>query len=390
MDVGVERDRQLTTSLNLTPRLTSWLRPRYSTGSGFGLARNLTSRQPIQVEGDTAGAFVLPQTLSSSRFHELGASFDLARLLSRAMGDSSGVARATRRLRPFDITDRITRNATYDPAAFDPSLGFQLGLGGLDDFLEQGADSAVGAAEIHNTTFATGADLPLGFSFALAYGRVRTTRLQHVPGDYLQSESYQREWPKGNLRLTRTVRGLPISTFGLGTTFRSVQGRTLLPSANGTTAETINNSSTWVPDAQVTLRNGMAFVFSYSMLDQENTANGNLTQTDQDDFTTGWNYSFQSPAIFGRTRRAVRTQLTGVLSKGISCLERAGDTDCEVVSDNRRKEARATLDTDLARILTGGLQFSYSLIEAKHLDRKFSQIVISASFQVSLYAGDYR
>jgi hypothetical protein len=74
----------------------------------------------------------------------------------------------------------------------------------------------------------------------------------------------------------------------------------------------------------------------------------------------------------------------------VSCLERANGPGCETVSDNRRTEARATLDTDLARILTGGVQFSYSLIEAKHLDRKFSQIVISASFQVSLYAGDYR
>jgi len=390
MDVGVERDRQLTTSLNLTPRLTSWLRPRYVTGSGFGLTRSLTSRKPIQVEGDTAGAFVLPQTLSNTRYHELGASVDLFRLLSRAVGDSSGIARATRRLRPFDIADRITRNATYDPAAFDPSLGFQLGFGGLESFLYQGADSAVGAAEIRNTSFATGADLPLGLTFALAYGRIRTTRFQHVPGSFLQTESYQREWPKGNVRLTRTVRGLPIATFGLGTTFRTVNGYTILPSLGGRSAETLTSSSSWVPDAQVTLRNGMAFLFTYSMLDQENTSNGSLTRTNQDDFTTGWNYSFQSPTLFGRTRRTVRTQLTGVLSKGISCLERAGASECEIVADNRRKEARATLDADLARILTGGLQFSYSLIEARHLNRKFSQIVISASFQVSLYAGDYR
>lgn len=390
MDVGVERDRQFTTSLNLNPRITSWLRPRYVTGSAFGLGRNLTSRQPIQTDGDTAGAFVLPQTLAKSRFHELGAAMDLARLLSRALGDSSVIAVATRRLRPFDISDRISRSATYDPAAFNPSLGFQLGFGGLDDFLVSEGDSAVGAAEIRNTNFATGADLPLGLSFTLAYGRVRTTRFQSSSGSFLSTETYQREWPKGNIRLTRTVRGLPISTVGVGTTFRTVNGTTQLPSAGGSTAETITNSSSWVPDASVTLRNGMAFVFTYSMLNQDNTANGNLTRTDQDDFTTTWSYAFQTPALFGRTRRAVRTQFTGVLAKGVSCLERAGVDACETVSDNRRKEARATLDADLARILTGGLQFSYSLIEARHLDRKFSQIVISASFQVSLYAGDYR
>ena len=40
--------------------------------------------------------------------------------------------------------------------------------------------------------------------------------------------------------------------------------------------------------------------------------------------------------------------------------------------------------------MTGGLQFSYSLSEARHLDQKFSQIIIVASFQLSLFAGDYR
>jgi hypothetical protein len=390
MDVGVERDRQLGTSVGLTPQVTSWLRPRYVTGSSFGLSRNLTSRQPVQAQGDTAGEFLLPQTLSKSRFHELGASVDLARLLRGVLGDSSAIARTTRRLRPFDISDRITRTATFDPAAFDPSLGFQLGLGGLDAFLTEGADSAVGASELRNTSFSSGADLPLGLSFALGYGRIRTSRFQAVPGSFLQTETFQREWPKGNVRLTRTVRGLPISTFGLGTTFRTIRGHTLLPSAGGTAAETINNSSNWAPDARVTLKNGMALMLTYSILNQENTSNGNSTRTDQKDLTSTWSYAFQSPVLFGSSRRTVRTQVTGVLSKGIACLEREGEVGCETVSDNRRKEARATLDADLARILTGGLQFSYSLIEAKHLDRKFSQIVISASFQVSLYAGDYR
>ena len=51
---------------------------------------------------------------------------------------------------------------------------------------------------------------------------------------------------------------------------------------------------------------------------------------------------------------------------------------------------RATLDTDLSRIISGGLQFSYALTEAKHINRAFSQMTISASFQLSLYAGDYR
>src|SRR5262249_46787870 len=57
MDVGVERDRQLGTSFALTPRISSYFRPRFITGSSFVLSRSLTSRDPIREDGDTAGAF---------------------------------------------------------------------------------------------------------------------------------------------------------------------------------------------------------------------------------------------------------------------------------------------------------------------------------------------
>jgi hypothetical protein len=40
--------------------------------------------------------------------------------------------------------------------------------------------------------------------------------------------------------------------------------------------------------------------------------------------------------------------------------------------------------------LSAGLQFSYSVNEARHINRKFSQMIITASVQLSLFAGDYR
>src|SRR5690606_7283724 len=67
MDVGTERDRNIGTSITLAPRVSSWIRPRLSTSSGFVLSRSLTSRNPVRVDGDTAGAYILPQTLNNSR-----------------------------------------------------------------------------------------------------------------------------------------------------------------------------------------------------------------------------------------------------------------------------------------------------------------------------------
>jgi hypothetical protein len=390
LDVGVERDRQLNSSLQLTPRLVSWLRPRYVTGSSFVLSRSLTSRNPIREEGDTAGAFILPQTLNNSRFREYGAAVDLARLVDRLFGDSSGAGRATRRIRPFDLADRLTHSSTFDLAAFSPSLGYQLGLGGLKDFLEQQGDSAVGASEIRSTTLTSGADLPLGINFTLSYGRIRSNRFQKVPGDFLTSETVTREWPKGNVRFTRAIRKFPIAVIGIGTTFRTARGQTVIPSIGGSSARSSTYSSNWTPDATATLRNGMVLSMSYGIIGQENSANGNFTKLAQHTLSASLTHAFALPRSFGRTRRVIRSQMTAVLSNSTTCLRRVEETDCTNVSDTRRQEYRATFDADLAKIMTGGLQVSYSLNEARQIDRKFSQIIISANFQLSLFAGDYR
>ncbi|HWA55882.1 MAG TPA: cell surface protein SprA, partial [Gemmatimonadales bacterium] len=376
MDVGVERDRQLNTSFALTPRVTAWLHPRFNSQSAFVLSRSLTSREPIRADGDTAGAYILPQTLNNTRSYELGTGIEVGRILAALFGDSSTAGRASRRIRPFDVSDRLTRNSTFDLAAFDPGLDYQLGLGGLQSFLTQGSDSAIGAAEVRSTTFGSGADLPQGLSFNLGYTRTRTSRFQLVAGSFLTSETKQTEWPRGTVRVTRSLRRGPVSLLSLGTLFRTAEGTTTTPSQDGTPIVSRTFSSNVTPDAQLTLRNGMVMTFSYNRLRQESFSAGNLTRTSQNDFTAGLNHAFNLPASVSRIRRTIRSQLSGVISRGTSCFLRRDASDCLTISDTRRTEARASFDSDLANILTGGLSFSYSLNEARHLDRKFSQIVI--------------
>ncbi|MGZ8398107.1 MAG: hypothetical protein ACXWWN_03630, partial [Gemmatimonadales bacterium] len=77
-------------------------------------------------------------------------------------------------------------------------------------------------------------------------------------------------------------------------------------------------------------------------------------------------------------------------TKTRTCLELRGTPLCEVVSDVRRQEVRGGLDTDLLQTVTGGLQFGYSINDARHLSRRTSQIFMLLTFQLSLYAGDYR
>jgi hypothetical protein len=79
-----------------------------------------------------------------------------------------------------------------------------------------------------------------------------------------------------------------------------------------------------------------------------------------------------------------------VSSRTLTCLEQGAAPDCTVVSDVRRQEIRGGLDTDLLKTVSGGLQFGYSINDARHLSRRTSQIFLLLSLQLSLYAGDYR
>jgi hypothetical protein len=330
MDVGVERDRQLATGLNLAPRLASWLRPRFVTNSNFVLSRSLTSRPIVRENGDSSGAFILPQTLNNNRGREIGIAMDLARGLGKLFGDSSWVGRMTRRIRPLDISNRLSRSSTYDLAAFDPGLGYQLGLGGRGDFLAQEGQSAISVSETRSNTFGTGADLPFGLSFTLNYNQITTLRFQQVSGGFLSTDTRQKEWPVGSARFTQNLKGGPISLISASFGFRKRQGSTVQPGASGT-ARSANLSTSLLPDLQLGFRNGMVLQLSYSSNSQSSENNGNTTASDQNDISANFTYVFRLPGAVSRLRKQVTASLFGVYSSGVTSLERPGPPGCQTI-----------------------------------------------------------
>jgi hypothetical protein len=387
--VGVERDRVLSSALSLTPRLSSWLRPRFSTSSNFILSRTLTSRAPVQADGDS-GAFILPQTLNNSRVRDIGVSVDLGRVLRQIWGDSSGLGKAVARVRPVDLSSRLSRTSTYDLNTFDPGLGFMLGLGGLDRFLSQEGEDARGATETRTTTLSSGADLPLGFTASVSYSLTRTDRFQLVGEGFSETNTRQREWPVGNLRWTRTFGRGPLTLVTAGAGIRQREGTSDQPGGLGSGARSATSSSMFTPELQLGFRNGLGVTATLSSRSQRTENNGNATLLDQDDITGSLNYAFALPAALSRTRKRVRSTLTALSSKTLTCLEQGVDPECTVVSDVRRQEVRGGLDTDLLKTVTGGFQFGYTINDARHLSRRSSQIFLLLTAQLSLYAGDYR
>jgi hypothetical protein len=387
--VGVERDRSLVTTVALTPVLSSWLRPRLITSSNFVLSRTLTSREPVRADGDS-GAFILPQTLNNSRTSELGAAVDLGRGLRLITGDSSTLGKAVLRVRPLDLSTRITRTSTFDLTAFDPSLKYQLALGGLEGFLNQEGSDARGVSEARTATVASGADLPYGISVTISHALTRTTRFQQLSEGFAETETRQREWPVGSVRWSHSFAKGALTVLSLGTAIRRRQGSSVQANRNGPPALTSIQSSSITPDLQLSLRNGMSISAGLSKLTQGNLSNGNETQLDQTDVTGSLNYSLRLPRSLSRLRKELRSSLTYLQTAARSCLQQGSAPDCIVISDVRRREIRGGLDTDLLQTLSGGLQVGYTLNDVRHLSRRTSQLSIIASFQLSLFAGDYR
>ena len=390
MDVGVERDRQLGTNVTLTPRLTSWLRPRYSTRSTFVLSRSLTSRPPVQIFGDTLGAFILPQTLNNSRANEIGASIDLARLVRGISGDSSRITAFVGRVRPLDLSSRLTRSSTYDLAAFDPTLGYQLGFGGRDDFLAHQGSPALGVGETRVKSVSSGADFPIGLSFTLTYSETDALRFQRVSSAFRETRTTSRDWPNGTARWTHSFRSGPVALVGLGAAFRYRTGTTEQPTSTGTTVSGLSSRS-FGPDLQLSMRNGLRLSLQYatSGSEQRNTASTTLAEDDQ--IYGQLSYAFRMPEWLARSRKRIRTTLSGRSSLSTTCLRGPEEPSCaNTVSETLNQELTARLETDLAQLFQGGIDFGYTLSEAKHLNRRISTMFLTVSFQLVLSAGEFR
>jgi hypothetical protein len=161
-------------------------------------------------------------------------------------------------------------------------------------------------------------------------------------------------------------------------------------SRTGPPALTSISSSSFVPDLQIGLRNGISMTLGLNRTNQSNLSNGNETLLDQNDVTGALNYAFRLPRSISRARKPLRSSLSYLQTAAKTCLSQGTEPECEVISDVRRQEVRAGVDTDLLQTLSGGLQLDYSVTDSRHLSRRTSQISVIASFQLSLFAGDYR
>ncbi len=385
VDVGVERDRSIGTSITFTPTLASWLRPRFSTNSNFVLSRSLTSRNPVQIDGDTAGAYILPQTLNNARTRLIGATLEPATLVRRIFGDSSAISRYMARLQPVDGQISHTFTSTYDLATFDPGLGYQLGAGGLDDFLTQGGQSAIGASEISAAQLDASIDLPMGLAVTSRYRATEADRYQRTTDSrFLLTTSEQIDWPDLTVRWSRTNVG-PLTLLSLSGNVRDRQVRSRVPSFDLDAPPSLDEtrSRSFRPDVRLLFRNGVSVTGSFEKSDGGRLSGGRRTTRDQLTWNANVEWSIRLPGSLSGLRKPLTTSLQANGFATSECLE-VEASGCEIISDIKRTGYSLTLGTDVVGSVRGELAAAYVLNELRHLDRVTSTLSLSLVLTVPL------
>lgn len=390
MDVGVERDRQVRTSLALQPVVATWLRPRYLRTSTFALNRSLTSRSPVRVDPDSGG-FLLPQTYNNLQSNELGASVDVNRVAAMVGGDSSGVAGFFRRFRPLDLSLRKTLSSSYDLATFTPDLAYTLALGDRADFLHREGETAGYVSDGSEARVGGGADLPGGLSVTLSRAVTRTTTFNNYGGTVLQSETERTEWPQGTARWDRLMVHGPVAVLSLGASAARQEGVTTTSSSEGA-ARGRTVSGRYSPTLTVGMRSGLTATLGYDRTSSTEEGNNNRTESSTDQWNGTLAQSFRLPQSLSAQRRQVRASVYGQVVRSQTCLFQAEvpDEGCRPISNANRYVVNGGLTSAVLPMADAGLNFQWVINDVPSFNQHTTQFSIVATLRVQLTSAPLR
>ncbi len=397
MNLGLERERQLSTTVSAAPPVTSWLKPRFEYTTAFFMLRDPQTHTLVQATG-SPGEFRLPRRLLNSQGMGAAATVDLARATSVAFGDSSFLARLVRGIRPVDIAWRRDLRSTFNGVAFDPSLDYQLALGGVDGFRDRDGVLATSAGASHSLTVTHTVDFPLGFSVVNRYSRARSTTWSRIIDRQALLFTEQRTYPdvsaRWNLTPPAVLRGL-LSSVGAQAGVRITRANSFQPtvfdpadSAAGirfeqTVRQTpINASITWAA------LGGFSTAVGWNHLTREELRSGGVTRGSQDELTAELGKVFRLPQDVQWKGNTVRTRL-GFQQSHTQSFFVFGDTRRRV-TDNGRWSVDGSADSDVTETTAFGLTLSHVVNFDENLDRRFTQTVVSAVLRVNFFSGDFR
>jgi len=393
---GLERERTINTSVNFTPKLKGWLRPRFDFSTGYAMLRDPNTTQLLQA-GDSTAPFRLPERLNALQSLNTGASLDLVRLASAWTSDSVILRKLRNTLLPVDFNYSRTLNSAFDGTPYTPGFGYQFGLVGTGGFLLDHGLLASTAGSNAVVTLSTGFKLPYGMTLSARTQRMAT---RNWTGGADTSETVidgeQITLPDLSLRATYHPKALQqyITSFTANVRFVLTNQRSAVPSVSTllpadirtsrVVSYPIGGSVVWNDIGNLTTGFNVGTTFRVDSLP------GSVTDSRSHDISADASRSFKLPSDW-QMKSALRARLGFQQTTSISDVSNGLAAGLSSrLADNGRQAITLNADTDIAENLTFSLQSARIVTFDNTLNRKLTQIVLSAVLQISFFAGEMR
>jgi hypothetical protein len=418
VDMGMERERQLTTAVSIAPPLAPWVRPRIDFTANFSLLRDPNARSIVRGPGGEAGAelpgaalpdldgegsaggadgFRLPRRFSNGQGLAVTATVDIPRAISLYTGDSSALRPLAKILSPVDIQWRRDLRSAFDGVGFDPSFGYQLSLGGDDDFRESDGVLATSAGVSHNFVLSHSLFLPLGFVVTDRYSRVHSTSWSRVVDVQTVLDAEQEIFPDVSLRWNYTapqsLRDL-FTSIGAQVGARVTTAKSFQPITGGASdifgqgirveqrleQYPLSGSVAW------SILGGFSTNAAWTRADRRELRSGGLIVGSQNDVTADIAKAFPLPSSWELRSNLLRTRV-GYQSSHTQSFFVQSDSRHRV-TDNGRWALMLNADSDVSETLSLSLLLMRVLTYDNAYDRRFSQTVFSMVFHLNYAVGE--
>lgn len=397
--IGMERERSLTTGIELLPRRSGWVRPRASFETGFAMVKDPNARTLLRLQ-DSVGAFRLPRRAGATQQFATGVLLDVPLLMARP----GEVHRWWRRLvQPVDVSWSRALDSNYDNMAQLPGGGYQWGLGGVDLFRGIEGQVATAAGRVQRLIVSGGVTLPLSFAVSTRaeVGRIDTWSRRARDGSQIRLLNAQDVYPDITVRWNwRPVRPVGVLAGIAATAGYAVNAqRSEAPDAFSGFADRTRAEALRVPlSAAITweLFGPLTTSAVWSRTTRDDARPGSRTESWSDDLTLGIGRTFPLPATW-RQRSGLRTQLLwqrqgaqSIVREDAALLQAPAATTSaapfrSVLADNGREGYTLNADTDLSETLTFSLAASHVVTFDRTFNRRFVQTTFSAILQLHFF-----
>ncbi len=378
LDLGWETNRNLRTRFGFRPSLAPWLRTDLSMTTDYTSDRSAALVERVVVGADTLR--FLQRNANGNRSTRMALSLDPRVLVERSGANVAGAGADTARLagegepgppdpagvlprvlgalEPIFLTRQGGLNARYSRQRVDPGAGFQLGLGGVDDFRFLSSDTASILTDRTTWTAGGGVRLPLNLRVTANFSDSRTDIL-HLRSD---RELRTRRWPDLRLILTelRLPRGETVglesltlstgyrenlleSTYGGSGLQRRVQEERDLP---------LELSARWV--GNLTTR------YSGTLTDGDGKDPTGDTRTERQAHSFLLSSVLEDPPLLaGGLDGPLRISLSYQYASELNCRVPTGRTECVAFVDYLNRSFNVTLDSTISPLQVG-LHLTYT------------------------------